>query len=162
MNDNAYDDMALEQIAKEKFGMKVEIDQVIVRGAPVSRVAEATLYLTTKKQLLLYVNANSRLLLADVQKIVTRMNLRAELYFPPKNQTDYFDEIGRQKFKSVFPARHKPAAADIRYYRTLAPYNPALVLISEIKNGEVRQYDTDTSGKWRSAAKFAYRRIKTS
>lgn len=52
--------------------------------------------------------------------------------------------------------------SDIIFYRTLAPYNPALVLISEVKNGEIYKYDSDTSGSWRVAAKFAYRRIKTS
>ena len=162
MNDSVYDDMALEQIAKDKFGMSVEIDHVIVRSAPVGRVAHATLFLTTKKQLLLYVNATSRLLLNDVKKIVSRMNLSAELYLPPKGQPDYFDEIGRDKFREVFPGRTHPSAPDILYYRTLAPYNPALILISEIRNGEVRQFDTDASGHWRVAAKFAYRRIKTS
>ena len=49
MNDEIYDDIALEQIAKSKFGLKVEIDKVIVRQVPVSHVAEATVFLTTKK-----------------------------------------------------------------------------------------------------------------
>ena len=55
MNPDVYDDMALEQIAKSRFGMSIDIDHVVVRAVPVSRVARATLFLTTKKQLLLYV-----------------------------------------------------------------------------------------------------------
>ena len=159
MNESVYDDMALEQIAKTRFGMSIDIDHVIVRAIPVSRVATATLLLTTKKQLLLYVNGNSKLLLADIKKIVSRMGLTAELYMPPKGQPLYFDDIGREKFKSVFPGRTSPSKQDLQYYSTLAPYNPALVQISEVKTGEIKQFDTDARGQWRVVARFAYRRI---
>jgi hypothetical protein len=161
MNESVYDDMALEQIAKSQFGMQVDIDHVIVRGVPVSRVARGTLFLTTKKQLLLYVTGTSKLLLADIKKIVGRMGLTAEIYMPPKGQPNYFDDIGTKKFKDVFPGRSNPSKQDLQYYRTLAPYNPALVLISEVRTGEIKQFDTDAKGEWRPAAKFAYRRIKT-
>lgn len=160
MNDNVYDDMALEQIAKAKFGVPFEIDHVIVRSVPVGRVAQATLFLTTKKQLYLYVTGTSKLLLSDIKKIVSRMGLVAGTYMPPKGQPNYFDDIGKAKFKDVFPGRHNPSSSDLIYYRTLAPYNPALVQISEVKTGEVMQFDTDARGQWRVAAKFAYRRIK--
>lgn len=162
MNDIAYDDIALEQIVKTAFGVTADVDFVVARNLPVSRVAEATLFLTKKKQLLLYVSGKSNLLLSDVQKIVSRMGLVAELYFPPKGQPGYFDEIGRDRFKAVFPGRNEPMADDIKYYRTLAPYNPGLIQISEVKNGEINQFDTDAKTNWRVAAKFAYRRIKTS
>ncbi len=161
MNPDVYDDMAIEQIAKTRFGMTLDIDHVVVRSVPVSRVATATLFLTTKKQLLLYVSGTSKLLLADIRKIVSRMGLTAELYIPPKGQPNYFDDIGREKFKSVFPGRTNPSKEDLLYYSTLAPYNPALVQISEVRRGEIKQFDTDARGDWRVAAKFAYRRIKT-
>lgn len=160
MNDNVYDDMALEQTAKTKFGVPLEIDHVIVRSVPVGRVAQATLFLTTKKQLYLYVTGTSKLLLSDIKKIVARMGLVADTYMPPKGQPNYFDDIGRAKFKDVFPGRNNPGTNDLVYYRTLAPYNPALIQIAEIKTGEVMQFDTDARGQWRVAAKFAYRRIK--
>ena len=160
MNPDVYDDMALEQIAKSRFGMSIDIDHVVVRAVPVSRVARATLFLTTKKQLLLYVTGTSRLLLSDIKKIVSRMGLTAELYIPTKAQPNYFDDIGTQKFKDVFPGRSHPSKADLQYYRTLAPYNPALVQISEVRTGEIKQFDTDAANQWRVVAKFAYRRIK--
>ncbi len=160
MNESVYDDMALEQIAKTRFGMQIDIDHIIVRAVPVSRVASATLLLTTKKQLLLYVHGNSKLLLADIKKIVSRMGLTAELYMPPKGQSHYFDDIGREKYKKVFPGRNNPSKLDLQYYSTLAPYNPALVQISEVKTGEIKQFDTDARGQWRVVARFAYRRIK--
>lgn len=162
MTEEIYDDMALERIAKEKFGVTMDIDQIIVRDADVSRTASATVFLTKKKQLMVYVDGRSKLLLSDIKKIVSRMGLKAELYFPPKGQPDYFDAIGREKFRDVFPGRGHISDEDILFYRTLAPYNPALVLISEVKNSEIYQYDSDSRGGWRVAARFAYRRIKTS
>lgn len=162
MTDDMYGDMALERMAKDHFGLVAEIDQVILREVSVSRTAQASVFLTKKKQLLVYIHATSKLLLSDVQKIIARMGLKAELYFPPKGQPEYFDEIGRIKFRDVFPGRGHIRDEDIRYYRTLSLYNPALVLISEVKNGEIYQYDSDSRDSWRVGARFAYRRIKTS
>ncbi len=157
-----YDDFALEQVAKDKFGFVLEVDKIIVNKVEVSRTAEATVFLTKKKQLLVYISAQSRLVLGDMQKIVSRMGLRAELYLPPKGMPEYFDEVGRAHFRNVFPGRSHISDDDIRFYRTLAPYNPALILISEVKNGEIYKYDSDARGQWRVATKFAYRRIRTS
>lgn len=162
MTDEIYDDLALERIAKERFGLDIDIRQVIVRQVEVSRTATATVFLTTKKQLFVYVTGHSKLLLSDVKKIVSRMGLKAELYLPPKGQPDYFDMIGREKFRDVFPGRGHISSEDIIFYRTLAPYNPGLVLISEVKSGEIYKYDSDSRSGWRVAARFAYRRIKTS
>lgn len=162
MTDEIYNDMALERIVKDKFGVTMDVDQVIVRGADVSRTATATVFLTKKKQLMVFVSGNSKLLLSDIKKIIARMGLKAELYFPPKGEPEYFDVIGREKFRSVFPGRGHISDQDILFYRTLAPYNPALVLISEVKNGEIYQYDSYSRSEWRVAARFAYRRIKTS
>jgi hypothetical protein len=162
MTDEIYDDLALERVAKERFGLDVDISQVIVRNVDVSRTAGATVFLTTKKQLFVYVSARSKLLLGDVRKIVARMGLKPELFFPPVGQPDYFDIIGREKFKQVFPGRTHVKDEELGFYRTLAPYNPAMVLISEVKTGEIYRYDSDAKGQWRVAARFAYRRIKTS
>ncbi|MEO6110041.1 MAG: hypothetical protein ABIP50_03470 [Candidatus Saccharimonadales bacterium] len=162
MNEQVYDDFALEKIAKSQFGVDIDIDAVIGRRFPVSRTAEATLFLTKKKQLFLYVSSQSKLLLSDVQKIVSRVGLKAELYMPPKGRPHYFDEVGTAKFREVFPGRSHINHEDIIFYRTLTPYSPALILISEVKNGILYQYDSDSTGEWRQSTKFTYRRIKTS
>lgn len=162
MNDQVYDDFSLEKIVKAQFGMIVDIDSVIARRFPVSRTAEATLFLTNKKQLFLYVTSQSNLLLGDVQKIVSRVGLKAEQYVPPKGRPQYFDEVGTEKFREIFPGRSHINAQDISFYRTLTPYNPALVLISEVKGGFINQYDSDNTGGWRHNTKFSYRRIRTS
>jgi hypothetical protein len=161
MNDQAYDDLALEKMIKAQFGIAASVDSVIARHVPVSRTAEATLFLSAKKQLFLHVTSQSKLLLADVQKIVSRMGLKAEQYLPPKGRPHYFDEIGKKKFQEVFPGRSHVTPQDIAFYRTLTPYSPALILISEVKDGIIYRHDSDSSGSWRQHAKLTYRRIKT-
>lgn len=162
MNDDIYDDMALEQAAKEHFGLVFDVGTVVARNIEVGRAAKATVFLTSKKQLMCYVHGPAKLLLSDVKKVISRMGLKAELYVPPKGQPHYFDDIAREKFRDVFPGRTKTNDSDLMFYRTLAPYSPALVLISEVKNGTIYCADTDARGGWRPFTKFAYRRIKTS
>lgn len=162
MNEAIYDDIALEKVAKERFGLDIEVDKIIVRQIPVSHTGEATVFLTKKKQLFVFIHAKSKLVLADSKKIVTRMGLKAELFLPPRGERNYFDEVGRRKFREVFPGRGHITDQDLIFYRTLAPYNPALIQISEVTGGEIKQFDTDSSNGWRTAVKFAYRRIRTS
>ena len=157
-----YDELALERGIKERFGVDVDIRHVIVYQIPVSRTALATLFMTAKKQLYLYISGQSKFSLGDVKKLVSRMGLKSDRYFPPKGRPDYFDQIGRNKFYDVFPGRKNINNQDINFYRLLAPYNPALVLISEITDGHIYQFDSDAATNWRMAVKFAYRRIRTS
>jgi hypothetical protein len=162
MSDNMYDELALERAMNANFGVDLDIMQHIVTNAPVGRTAKATLFLTKKKQLYLYVDGQAKLTLGDVKKIISRMGLKAELFFPPKGQKHYFEENAKQKFAEVFPGRKHVNDEDLIFYRTLVSYNPALVLISEIKDGHVYQFDEDAVSGWRVGAKFAYRRIVTS
>lgn len=162
MNEQIYDDYALERLLKEQFGVVAEVDSVIARRIPVGRSVEATLFLTAKKQLFLYIHGEVKLLFCDVQKIVSRVGLTAELYMPPKNQPHYFDDIGTRKFREIFPGRKVVNPEDISFYRTLAPYSPALILIQDVKTGTIFQYDSDSKNNWRPHAKFSYRRIRTS
>ena len=162
MNDQLYDDVALERQIKAQFGVDTEIESMIARRIPVNRNSTASLFLTRKKQLFLYVYGESRFLLSDIKKIVSRIGLTAEMYLPPKGRPNYFDEVGTEKFVEVFPGRKVTNPEDIAFYRTLAPYSPALVLIHEVKNGIIYQYDSDSKTGWRQHSKFSYRRIKTS
>ena len=162
MNEQIYKDFALEKNVKSQFGIDLEVDSVIAREFPVSRTAEATLFLTKKKQLFLYIDAHSKLLLSDVRRIVSNIGLQADSYVPPHKRPNYFDEVGTAKFREIFPGRSHISAQDIAFYRTLAPYHPALVLISEVKDGRIYQFDTDTVGRWRAGSRFTYRRIRTS
>lgn len=162
MNDAIYNDTTLERLLASHFGLKTTLDKVIAREIGVGPSSTATVFLAEKKQLMAFIHSESKQTLGDVQKILTRMGLKAQLYVPPKGQPDYFDAIGREHFRHVFPGRSHISADDIIYYRTLASYNPALVIISEVKNGEIHEFNRDTRGGWRVAVKFSYRRIKTS
>jgi len=162
MNEQLYDDVSIERLVKAQFGVSLEIDSVIARRIPVGRSVEGTLFLTSKKQLMLYVDGESKLYLSDIRKIVSRVGLVAEAYLPPKNQPHYFEDIGRRKFQEVFPGRKVVNEQDIAFYTTLAPYTPALIHIREVKNGVIYQYDSDATGGWRPHSKFSYRRILTS
>lgn len=162
MPDKMYEELAVERAIKDKFGLAVDVHKPIVFKVPISRTGEATLFLTEKKQLYLYISGQTKFLFGDIKKIVSRMGLKADVFFPPKGRADYFDEVGREKFITVFPGRSHITKEDIIFYRTLAPYNPALALISEVKDGVVYQFDDDSNTNWRVAAKFAYRRIRTS
>ena len=161
MTPDIYDDMALEAIALEHFGKRFDIEKVVVRNIPTTHTTVASVFLTTKNQLYALVHGRAPLTLGDVRKIVKRMGLEAEAYLPPAHQSNYFDAIAVGKFKNVYPGRLNPSDADLRYYRLTAPYNPALVLISSVVDGTIRQFDSSDSSNWRVAAKFQYKRIKT-
>ena len=69
MNKATYDELALERIAKEKFGFPIDVQSIILWHADVSRTAKASVFLTNKKQLMMYLEATSPLILSDVKKI---------------------------------------------------------------------------------------------
>ena len=162
MNDHLYEDVALERLLAAQFGVNASVDSMIARAIPVGRSGKASLFLTNKKQLMLYVQSDTKMLMGDVRKVVSRVGLVADTYLPPKDQPDYFTAIATRKFQEVFPGRRAVNEEDIAFYKTLVPYSPALVLIREVKTGTIYQYDSDASGEWRPHAKFSYRRIATS
>lgn len=157
-----FDDFTLEREIKERFGVTVDVDKAIVRNIDVGQSAKATLFLSKKKQLYCYIYGPTKLLLSDVKKIAARVGVKVEMYFPPKGQPNYFDDIGSEKFRQVFPGRKDVHEADLTFYRTLAPYSPALIMVEEVKDGTIYQADSDARGGWRPATKFTYRRIRTS
>lgn len=160
MNDAIYDDLAIEGSIRDQFSLQLDIKHVIVRGIPTSRTTRASVFLTTKNKLFTFIDGQEPLTLGDVTKMVKRMGLTAKEYMPPRRDEDYFDRIARAHFRRVYPGHHNPTASDLRYYRSLAPYNPALAEVEEITAGVIYQFDAQDSSNWRTAAKFSYRRIK--
>ena len=159
MNNEIFDDIALEQMAKESFGVSLDIEKVFVRGVPAGRSAQASVFLTTKNKLYALISGSAPLTLGDVRKIVLRMGLRAEAYCAPKSRPNYFNDVALDKFKSVYPGRHDITDIDLRFYRLMAPYNPALVSISEITSGHINQFDPEATTGWRPSAKATYKKI---
>ena len=160
MNSEILDDIALEKICKERFNISLTIAEVIVRGMPTATAARATIFATSNRQVYVFISSQSSLVLDDVRKMIQRMQCEAEGFVTPHGEADYFDRIGREKFKVMFPGKHIIGEEDLRYYKNLAPYNPALVLLNKIK-GEIRGYDAE-SRIWRKAKDYAYSKIKPS
>lgn len=160
MNSDIYDDIAIEAMTKDHFGINLDIKEVIARSVPTSHTTQATIFVTTKNQVYALISGRAPLTLGDVRTIIRRMGMVADAYLAPKNETDYFNRVAQDKFKAVFPGRKSTNDGDLRFYRLLAPYNPALVRIAEVSEGTIKQFDATDSSKWRVAAKFTYRRIK--
>lgn len=161
MLDEAMGDIVIEEIAKKQFGLDIEVRQVLAREIPVSHTATSTVFLTSKNQLFSMIHAKSALNLGDVRRLVKKMGLEAEGYLPPVQDKDYFNTVASAKFSSVFPGRHHIDESELRYYRLLVPYNPALIRVRAVTDGVVRQFDPRDSSGWRTAVKFAYRQIPT-
>jgi hypothetical protein len=159
MNDEIFSDLAIERTAKERFGLNIDIAEVIARGVQTGTASQGTVFKTTNGQVWLYITSQSSLLLDDVQKIVNRMNVEAELFCPPHGEADYFTRIGRDKFRLMFPGKPIVGDDDLRYYKRLAPYNPALVRLSKIK-GEIRGYQVQ-GRSWHKVKEYNFSRIKT-
>lgn len=159
MNEEIFGDIAIEQSCKDRFVVNVDIGQVVIRGAQTGVASHGTIFKTTNGQMWLYIASQSPLVLDDVQKIVSRMNVEADLYCPPHGEADYFTRIGRDKFKIMFPGKPIIGEDDLRYYKKLAPYNPALVRLSKIK-GEIKAYNLQ-SKSWHKVKEYNYNKIKT-
>jgi hypothetical protein len=158
MNDEIFSDLAIENTGQQYFNLKVDIAEVAARAIPTGIASQATLFKTTNGQLYLYIAAQSGQLLGDVQKIVQRMQCEAEVYMPPHGDEEYFIRNATAKFKAMFPGKHITSEEDLRYYKNLTPYNPALVRLSKVR-GELRGYERE-SKTWRKMRDYSYSRIK--
>ena len=156
-----FDELNLEKAVRAEFGLNLNVKSQIAR-VPVSPSDVATVFLTDKGLLFALIDGRAKLTLGDVKKIITRMNLAAEEFWPPQKDPDYFRRRATEKFNEVFPGRGVVRDDDLAFYKTLAPYSPALVQIAEVRDGVIKQFDTDAVGHWRPSVKFAYRRIRTS
>lgn len=154
-----YDELAVERKISENFGLNIDIHKMVTFEAPASPTLRATLFLTKKKLLYAYIEGRSSASLGDIRKVISSMGMVAEAYLPPDGNVDYFDSIATKHFQRTFPGRKPANSNDLRYYRTLAPYLPALVLIREVKSGVIKRYDSDSSTKWRPLTRLSYKKI---
>lgn len=151
------DEVKFERMLLTQFNYRGQIDKILLANAYVGSMASATVFLDTKGNLLTFIASKTRLKLAEVQKIVNRMGLKPRLYLPPLGDTSYFNTIAREKFETTFPGKRITHPDDLVYYRTLVPYNPALVVISEVKNGVINVFDSEATNGWRPAININYR-----
>jgi hypothetical protein len=157
MNDDMYDDLAIERACEAIFNLKLTITEVVARRISTGYTSTATVFKTAPTALYVYIEAQGALLFADVVKILRQMNVEADSYLPPHGDKEYFKRIGEQKFKAMFPGKHITSEEDTRYYQTLAPYNPALVQIAKVK-GDIRSFHYE-SKLWRKVRGYSFNKI---
>lgn len=161
MSTHSYEELALEEGIKQYFKRKIVIRDILLQEVPVSHTMTATVFVSDKNQLYVYIAGESRTTLGDIRKIIRRMGLVSNAYLPPHGDKEYFSKVAEKHFKNVFPGRGVAREDDLQYYKTLAHYSPALVQIAEVQRGVIYQYDTDSSSSWRPALNYSFRRINT-
>lgn len=156
------DQVNLERRIYSLFKLDIHIKSVIAERIPVSRSANATVFLTDQRLLFCFVDSPARLTLGDIKRYMSRMNLRVQQYIAPDADVNYFADIAREKFDATFPGRVAVTDEDLYFYKTLVPYCPALVQISAVRDGVIKQFDSTAVGNWRPSIRFSYRRLQTS
>ncbi len=161
MDTRLYDDLALEEGLKTHFKLSLTIKEALLREIPVSHTMSATVFLSDKNQLYVYIGGASRTKLGDIKKIIARMGIKPLAFIPPGGDKEYFTRVAKTHFNNTFPGRRHIGDDDLQYYKTLCPYSPALVQVEEVSKGMIHQYDTDSPSGWRPALRYSYRRIMT-
>ncbi|MDQ5982299.1 MAG: hypothetical protein QG549_296 [Patescibacteria group bacterium] len=92
--------------------------------------------------------------LGDVRRVVKRMGMDAEAYYPPEMDVRYFTRFARKAFLSVYPGREIVNNSDLQYYQNLALYSPALVRIGRV-NGQIRRFNA-RAGSWQKLIDYTY------
>jgi hypothetical protein len=156
MNQEMLDEVTIERQCRKYFEVEFEVKEIIAKAIPTSATSKGTIF-KASGQVYLLMTSQGVQLLDDVRKIVQRMGCEAEEFLPLHGEAGYFDRIARDKFKAMFPGKPIVSDEDLRYYKNLTPYNPALIKISKIK-GELRGFDA-RSHIWRKVKDFSYSKI---
>lgn len=159
MQPSVVDQQYLLSQIKLEFGCDLEIAKIIAHQIAVSRSAVMTVFLTSDDKLYALVNVKNRAVLADIKKMLSLAGLLPEKFLPPAGKPDYFYQVGLEQFQQVYPGRQLVSEQDLAFYKTLAPYNPALVQIKQVKHGRINTFDADVKGNWRVYCKFYYNKI---
>lgn len=159
MNDDAYEDAFLEKEIKTRFDVSLDITKMIIRRAPAGPAIWASVFVTSNKTLFVFIEGTKTMTFGDARRVTKRMGIRADRFFPPYGEKDYFNAKAKAKFKDVFPGRPITDETDLRHYKSLVSYSPALASVLEVPDSKIRQYDSDAADKWRVVAKYNYRSV---
>lgn len=150
---------SLTETVLAEFGLEFKLGRVVALNLPLSRSAQATIFFNNKNQLFVYISTPARQTLGDVKKLLYRIGVVAYKFCPPVGQPNYFTDIASEHFYKTFPGRKIVSDNDLRYFKTLALYNPALVQIKSVKSGVINCFDPDAKGEWRPFVKLQYNRL---
>lgn len=144
-----------------QFGLLLDVKEMIADRVAVGRSINATIFRSPKNQLWVYLDSERRLTLGDVQKTLVKMGVRPFRFCPPIDQPNYFVEQATERFKQAFPGKPIGSENELRYYKTLVPYSPALIQVQNVVDGKIHIFDADTKGEWRVYKKLNYSKIPT-
>lgn len=160
MDSDFFTDLAISETIREQFAKKFEITRMIVRDIQVGSVAHASVFRVKGGNVYTLVRSKTELTLGDIIKMLRNMGVEADDFAPPSGVETYFDDKALERFKEVFPGRRiVNDSEDLRYYRKLIPYTPALARVAQIR-GELREYEPETR-RWKIVKRLSYTRITT-
>ncbi|MDB5184131.1 MAG: hypothetical protein JWO07_812 [Candidatus Saccharibacteria bacterium] len=149
---NALKKQEIERLCKDHFNVDLQVSGLVIADVPTYNNSFTTIF-KSGHQVYALCEAETPVTLGRVRSIIKQMGMEAEAYYEP-GQNGYFTSFARDAFLSVFPGRGVVNDDDLSYYKTLAPYSPALIRIKKI-NGQIRQYNP-RSGAWQKTLDFSY------
>lgn len=158
LKDTSLESREIARLCSQCFGVDADIKRVIATDVTTGKGSFTSVFETSDHTIYALCTSKQSLTLSDVRKIIHGMGMEADAYLPPASNKSYFEDYGRKAFALAYPARKIYSNREIAYYKTMAPYCPALVRISKI-NGEIREY-LSALQRWQKALGYSYRRIK--
>ena len=125
----------IEHLCRDSFGVTLLVKRIVIADLTSSKGTRTTVFESTNGGLYAFSSVTAPLVLADIQKIMTRVGISVERYLPPRGDSEYFLQFGRSAFLDAYPGRRSVEDRETTFYQTLAPYGPALVKIARIKEG---------------------------
>jgi len=161
MSDYEYNKMRLIETIKtcrDHFNVSLPIKEVLFDDIETGPNSYCVLFRTQKNDIYALFQSTSKQTFADVKRAAKAMGLNVEGYFAPYGDRSHFTRYGFAAFQDAYPGRNSWTAQEARYYKTLAPYAPALVRVSRV-NGEIRRFNSHDS-HWHKVFDFKYAKMK--
>jgi hypothetical protein len=160
MNDEAYADAELERAIRAQFGVDIDIWEMLLRHVPAGPALWATVFRAGESDIYVYLDGTITMTLGDVKKVLRHMGLKPDKFLPPRGELEYFLSHATERYKNMFPGVRILPPSSAEYYKSLVPYSPALVLVQEVVDGRIKQYDRDSAGDWRPAINFVMKKVR--
>ena len=142
----------IEYVCNEDFRLQLHVSKVLFDNVTTEFNSYTTVFRTEDGSLYALCQGGDGMRLTDVRRIVKSMNMISDRYYAPYGSADYFDRLGMRVFKRAYPGRNSWTKDEAAYYRTLAPYSPALVKLAKV-NAEVHRYNPHAE-KWQKISEL--------
>lgn len=157
MSDRDYDSIRLEEtirLCRDAFHVNLPVSEVVFDDIETGPDAFCRLFRTTNGNLYaLFTSAHDQTF-RDVKQRAKHMGIRIKGYYFPYGDHDHFTNHGYHLFLQAYPGRRQWTLEEARYYRSLSPYQPALVRIEAVDN-ELRRYN-EHDAQWHKVYDFHY------